>query len=113
MSDKILIIVLTIITLGLIWIKWKKDIKHTKNTIYQVNKIPFDIAKLKKYLGENNIIEVKNTATRIIISFSNIELIKVEEIKKLRGVSGVFLSSKNISLILGEYALAVYNQIIN
>ncbi|VEU70368.1 hypothetical protein [Mycoplasmopsis glycophila] len=108
------IVCLTVLTFGLIWIKWRKQKKHTKNTIYQVDKIPFDIKQLKNFLGEkDNILEIETKPSRINIFVQDVKKIKAEQIKNLKGITGVFLKSNSISLILGEFSQAVAKELKN
>ncbi|ADE19832.1 PTS glucose transporter subunit IIB [Mycoplasma crocodyli] len=110
-SDKLIMTFLTIATFGLIWIKWNKDKKHSKNTIYQVNKIPCDANKIIEYVGNGNITGLSKTSTRLIIGIKDPNEIKQEELKNLKGVSGLFISSKTISLIFGEYTSAILEEL--
>ncbi|EFF41835.1 hypothetical protein [Mycoplasmopsis alligatoris] len=111
-SDKILMTFLTIITFGLIWIKWNKDKKHTKNTIYQLNKLPCDVEKLVENINLDNIVSIKKTSTRIIIQIKDSTLVNQQAIKDTKGVSGLFISSQSISIIFGEYTSAVYEELL-
>ncbi|WP_084177980.1 hypothetical protein [Mycoplasma buteonis] len=83
--------------------------KHKSNTIYQVEKIPFDINLLKKYLGETNYSDVEIKPSRVVVKINELGQVNLEEIKKLKAVTGVVASSKSVSIILGEFSKAVAN----
>ncbi|WP_426461508.1 PTS glucose transporter subunit IIB [Mycoplasma hafezii] len=106
-KNKFKIVVFTILTFGLIWIKWNKQTKHQSNTIYQVDKIPFDIKLLINYLGKDNYGEVEIKPSRIVIPVKNIKEVQLEKIKELKAVTGVVAKSNSLSIILGEFSSAV------
>ncbi|MFV8499789.1 PTS glucose transporter subunit IIB [Mycoplasma sp. VS424B] len=110
-KDKFLIVFLTIITFGLIWIKWNKQTKKEKNTIYQNDKLPFKFNEFLALLGDNNIQEVQTRLNRINISVKDIKLVKLQELNKLKGISGIVARSNGVSLVLGEYTTVVYNEL--
>ncbi|MBD5423136.1 MAG: PTS transporter subunit EIIB [Mycoplasma sp.] len=106
-KEKFLFIFLQIITLGLIWIYWKKHSKkYNKNDeLSQEIRISVDINQLLECLGgKNNISEVENTHTKVKIFYKNRELIKVENIKNINGISGVFVNDKFVVIIVGNSA---------
>ncbi|AKA49889.1 hypothetical protein VO56_01250 [Mycoplasmopsis gallinacea] len=103
-KNKFKMIFYTIITFGLIWIKWKKQLKHTKNTIYQSNNLPFDINLLKVALGEGNIEKVETKPSRITVFLKNAKIADLDKIRKLKGVTGIFAKSDSVSIILGEFS---------
>ncbi|WP_036459143.1 PTS sugar transporter subunit IIABC [Mycoplasma leonicaptivi] len=114
MKYRIKMIFLTIITFGLIWIKWSKKIEHKKNTIYQVENIPFNIEAFFSLLGtKENIKKIDSKHSRIDIYFSDISKINKEQIQKLKGVSGIFVKSDTISVVLGVYTQSVFNALNN
>ncbi|ATO30918.1 PTS sugar transporter subunit IIABC [Mycoplasmopsis bovirhinis] len=100
-------ILLIIVSFGLILIKWKK-VKHQKNTFYQVENLPFDINKLIKYLGNNNFVAKECKLSRIELEIKDLNLVNLEKIKALKGVSGLFVKSNLISIILGVYSKATF-----
>ncbi|MGV2393206.1 UNVERIFIED_CONTAM: PTS transporter subunit EIIB [Campylobacter lari] len=73
-----------------------------------------DIKKLDKSMkldelilflgGKENIKDVESSLSRIKIHFNDKGLIKIDELSNLKYISGVLISSTNISLNVGEYA---------
>ncbi|CCP24171.1 PTS system, glucose-specific, IIB component [Mycoplasmopsis cynos C142] len=112
-NNKFKVIFLSIITFGLIWIKWRKKIEHKKNTIYQVDDLPFKISTLNSYLGVENYRVIDSKPSRLNIEIKDIAKVDLEKIKKLKGVSGLFVKSSTISIILGVYTNSVYQALNN
>ncbi|WAM05750.1 PTS sugar transporter subunit IIABC [Mycoplasmopsis cynos] len=112
-NNKFKVIFLSIITFGLIWIKWRKKIEHKKNTIYQVDDLPFKISTLNSYLGVENYRVIDSKPSRLNIEIKDIAKVDLEKIKKLKGVSGIFVKSSTISIILGVYTNSVYQALNN
>ncbi|MEA4190841.1 PTS transporter subunit EIIB [Mycoplasma sp. 2248] len=105
------IIFLTIITLGFIWIKWKKE-KKAKNTIYQSNKLPFKVEQLVSALGtKENIDNLEVKISRLVVTVKSNNKVDTEALKELKGVSGILLSSSKVSITLGEYANETLRQL--
>ncbi|TDV23050.1 PTS system IIB component (Glc family) [Mycoplasmopsis mustelae] len=101
-------IILTILTFGLIWLKWKKiSNQHQKDTLFQIHNIPFKIETLINALPKDNIESFESKHYRINIFIRDARKVNVEVIKKLKGVSGIFLKSNSISITFGEYTSAV------
>ncbi|WP_036464944.1 PTS transporter subunit EIIB [Mycoplasmopsis sturni] len=112
-KEKIKIVILTIFTFGLIWLKWNKQKKHQKNTIYQVDKLPFKKAALIEALGgKENINDVQLTPSRVNVICKDTKIVNLEQIKNLKGITGIFVSSSKVSLILGEFAKKTYDALI-
>ncbi|MFV8400943.1 PTS glucose transporter subunit IIB [Mycoplasma sp. 005V] len=110
-KDKFLIVFLTIVTFGLIWIKWNKQVKKQKNTIYQNDKLPFKFDEFLALLGNDNITDVQTRLNRISISVKDIKLVQLQQLNKLKGISGIVARSNGVSLVLGEYTTVVYNNL--
>ncbi|NQZ28893.1 MAG: hypothetical protein HRT98_00705 [Mycoplasmatales bacterium] len=105
-SDKIKIILLTIITLGLIWIWINK--KQTSNKELTVDtKIKVNIDSIIEYIGAENIMEIINTHQRIKIIFKDRKDVNKEELEKLKGVSGTMFTTTSVSLVVGKSAAEV------
>ncbi len=103
----------TVITFGLIWIKWKKQINHQSNTIFQLEHLPFSGNELIQSLGGiENIENVELKPSRINVFLKDQNLINVELIQNLKGVTGTFLNAKKISIILGEFSKAAHDFLI-
>lgn len=114
-KEKILFIFLQIITLGLIWIYWNNKSKKYKNENYlsQELKSGINAIKLIKLIGgPNNISEVVNTHTKVKIKYNIRERVQLDEIKKISGISGVFINDVAITIIVGNSAANLCN-IIN
>ncbi|SJZ53354.1 hypothetical protein [Mycoplasmopsis verecunda] len=110
--DKFLIVFLTIITFGLIWIKWNKQANNQqKNIIYQNDKLPFKLNDFLDALGENNIKNVETRLNRINISLADVKKANLEQLGKLKGISGIVAKSTSVSVVLGEYTKVVYNEL--
>ncbi|BBU47531.1 PTS sugar transporter subunit IIABC [Mycoplasmopsis felis] len=98
----------SILTFGLIWIKWrKKSNQHQKNTIYQIETMPFKIETLLSIIELQKIQKVELKPSRINIYISEVHNINTSKLAELKGVSGVFVRSNSISLTLGEYSTIV------
>ncbi|WLP85154.1 PTS sugar transporter subunit IIABC [Mycoplasma seminis] len=110
-KNKFLIVFLTIITFGLIWIKWNKQSKKEKNTIYQNDKLPFKISDFLTATGENNITALSTRLNRINVEVKDIKKVNLENIKKMKGISGIFAKSQSFSIVLGEYTQVVYQEL--
>lgn len=114
-KEKILFIFLQIITLGLIWIYWNNKSKKYKNENYlsQELKSGINAIELIKLIGgPNNISEVVNTHTKVKIKYNIRERVQLDEIKKISGISGVFINDVAITIIVGNSAANLCN-IIN
>lgn len=108
-KEKFFFIFLQIITLGLIWIHWKKQGKkyQNKNELSQEVKVGLNVIKLIQLCGgPQNVSEVSNTHTKIKIKYEIRERIKVDEIKKMNGISGIFLNDLSLTIIVGNSAEA-------
>jgi len=111
-QEKILYWFLVIITFGLIFLYWKTKKIEIKSEISKKETITINIDKLLLLLGEQeNIKAVESTNTKIKIYFKNRKEIKFEEIKKMNGVSGVFVTSNYIQIIVGKEAQAIERKI--
>ena len=113
-KEKFLFIFLQIITLGLIWIYWKKQAKkyNDENTLSQELKVGINVIKLVRSLGgPNNIKNVTNTHTKIKIEYNIRERVDLEAIKNISGISGVFINDNGITIIVGNCATAVAKSI--
>lgn len=106
-KEKFLFIFLQIITLGLIWIYWNNKSKKYKNNkkLSQELKSGVNAIKLIKLIGgPNNIIEVVNTHTKVKIKYNVRERVQLDEIKKISGISGVFMNDVAITILVGNSA---------
>lgn len=105
-KDKILLLLLTIITLGIYpFLIFRKRQRPTTTKLSTSSKITLSISQLKSALGgDDNIAGNEYSHTKIKIFFKDRTLIDLAKIQKLKGVSGVVVSSKNITIIVGNQA---------
>lgn len=109
LKDKIIFLILAILTLGIYPILiFKKKSSSTSSELSSSEKFSVDLDKLKSNIGGiENIIEVEYTHTKIKIFFENKALVNVETLSKLKGISGVFATSKFVTLIVGNTAKTI------
>lgn len=99
---------LIIITFGLILIYWKTKKIEIKDELSRKEKISININKLISFLGEpENIQSVESTHTKVKIFFKNKEKVNIEKIKEISGISGIFVTSNYLQIIVGNEALAI------
>ena len=103
LRDKVFLVFLTIITLGLIWffLKRKRKISHNLST---TKKHTFDIKLLIQTLGKDNIIKSEFTYSKIKIHLKKTSDDMLEKAKNIKGISGILMTSKSISIIVGSSA---------
>ncbi|MGL5357826.1 MAG: PTS glucose transporter subunit IIB [Metamycoplasmataceae bacterium] len=110
-KQKFMFIFLQVITFGLIWIYWKKFKTEKNDTLIQDEKITINVEKILEELGGyENIINVIKTYSKLKIFFKKKELINVENIKEIKGVSGIFINDKSIDLIVGPQSGIIYDK---
>ncbi len=109
-SDKIKIVLLTIVTLGLIWI-WinKKQASNEELTVDK--KVKVNINSIIELIGKENIVEITNTQQRVKITFKDRKEVNKEGIENLKGVSGTMFTSTSVSLVVGKSATEVAKQL--
>lgn len=111
-KDKFLMVFLTTITFGFIWIYWSKLKRNKENVLIKNDKLPFKIEELVKLLGGNeNIENVENSISKIKIFLKDTKQIEVEKIKNLKGISGMVFSNFSISLVVGNVAEELCKQL--
>lgn len=114
LKEKILIGLLTIITFGTIWIYWSKKKTQPKNELSISKRIDVNLEKLiNLLLGLENINSVSATHTKVKINLKNVENIQINEIKNLKGISGVVVSSNAITIIVGNSAQTIKEELEN
>ncbi|UUM18984.1 PTS sugar transporter subunit IIA [Mycoplasma sp. 1018B] len=114
-KDKMYITFLTVITLGFCWIYWKKQQKHINNHNNGIIKLPknINLEELILFLGQkNNLDNVNATTSKVTIHFKDRNLIELEKIKNLKYVSGIMFNENKITLIVGNIALSLAQEII-
>lgn len=119
---KFITILISILTFGIFWIYLKNKIEHqkelnknekTENTTLRIStKIPFNIDELIKILGtEKNIKSVDASLNTLKIEFLDKNLIDEESIKKI-GAKGLIFSGNKISIIFGDFAITLKDELI-
>lgn len=113
-KEKFLFVFLQVITFGLIWIYWnskKKSISKEDELSFD-EKTNLDIKKLVNCLGnQSNIKAVSYTHTKVKIEYSDRSLLDVNAIKEIKGVSGVFVNDSFITIIVGNVAKVISDNI--
>lgn len=80
-----------------------KKYNKPNNHIQYTDDIKFDINKLVNLLlGSKNIKKTEFTFSRVTIFLNTLENINIDELKKINGVSGVFVGANYVSLIVGS-----------
>ncbi|QKT05490.1 PTS sugar transporter subunit IIABC [Mycoplasma sp. OR1901] len=111
-KNKLKLVFYTVITFGLIWIKWKKQAKKPANTFFQLDYLPFKLNDVIDNLGGiKNIIDLDLKPSRVNLSIKDSKIVKANELKNTKGISGIFLKSNSVSLILGEFSKTFYETI--
>ena len=114
-KDRTILILLSIITLGIYPAVIYSKKSNKKNTELSVeDKVSVNTTKLIELLGgEENLNGVEYTNTKVKIFFKSKEKVDVESIQNLKNISGVFASSKYITVIVGKQAKALSERLIN
>lgn len=115
-KEKFLFIFLQIITLGLIWIYWKKQYQKQSDeqSLSQKNNSTIDANNLMNLLGtKENIENVVSTHTKIKIFYKDRSKILIDEIKNTKGISGVFINDTFIVIIVGKTAESLKEQLLS
>ena len=105
-KEKIIYIFISVITIGIYPIIINRNKTHKiDNKLSEAKVVSMDPNELIKNLGgKKNFETVEHTHTKIKIFIYNSSLVNVELLSKLKGVSGIFCSSKSIVLIVGNQA---------
>ncbi|MDO6829946.1 PTS transporter subunit EIIB [Mesomycoplasma ovipneumoniae] len=112
--SKIIYFLLQIFSFGLFAKRIKKKHNKTKSEITFDDKIGFNVDDLVKFLGgTKNIDSCDFTVSRLKIKLKSTEGINVEEIGKLKGISGVVVGLNEINLIVGNKSKAIWKAINN
>ncbi|AJC50062.1 PTS glucose transporter subunit IIB [Mycoplasma flocculare] len=112
--SKIIYLLLQIFSFGFFakYIK-KKHNKINSDFIYE-KKFDFKIEELVNLLGGKVNIEKSDfTISRLRIKLKSTENLDFEKIKKLKGISGIFVSSDMLNLIVGNKSKAIWKAINN
>ena len=107
-KNKIIFIIISILTIGIYPLLLFKSKNKNVNQLTKSTKIKININKFILILGGiSNIEKSEYTNKKIKIFFKNIENIEIDKIKKQKYISGLFISSKYITLIMGDQSQIV------
>ncbi|MDW2829823.1 PTS glucose transporter subunit IIB [Mesomycoplasma ovipneumoniae] len=112
--SKIIYFLLQIFSFGLFAKHIKKKHNKTKSELTFDDKIGFKVDDLVKFLGGiKNIDSCDFTVSRLKIKLKSTEGVNVDEIGKLKGISGVVVGLNEINLIVGNKSKAIWKAINN
>lgn len=105
-KEKSIYIILSILTLGIYpFIIMKNKKNKESNILSSANKVTVNIEKLIEFLGgKNNITGTEFTHIKVKFFIQDKSIVKIEEIKNLKSVSGVVVSSNRVIIIVGNQA---------
>ncbi|MGL5205783.1 MAG: PTS glucose transporter subunit IIB [Metamycoplasmataceae bacterium] len=107
-KEKFIYWFLTIITFGLIHLHWKTKKVAVKDELSRKDRITINMNKLINFLGgPENISSVESTHTKVKIFLKNREIVEIENIRSINGISGVFVTSNYLQIIVGNEALLI------
>lgn len=107
-QEKLLYWFLIIITFGLILLYWRTKKNKVKDELTRKNKVTIDMKSLILFLGgSENIETVSSTYTKVKINFKDWNKVQTEKIRKINGISGIFVTSNYIQIIVGNEALPI------
>ena len=114
LKAKIIYVILSILSFGIYpYILKKRFQNKPANVLSEAKKITINLDELIECLGgKNNINGAEYTHTKTKIFVSNIELVNKEKIDKIKGISGIFISSNKIFLNIGNQAKLFTQQLI-
>lgn len=106
------VIILAILTIILSIINIKKQRLENRNKLPQAKKLNFPYNDLLKHTGGiENIASIDANINKVKITFYDQAKINIQEIKKMKHVSGTFMSSTKINLIVGKEAKLLADKI--
>ncbi|WP_027334435.1 hypothetical protein [Mycoplasma elephantis] len=112
-KHKALSVFLVIITFGFFLIALRKKRAVKENNIDENTNVDIKVGHLiSLFGGKENIKNVESTLSKVKIYFNKKNLINVDELKKLKAVSGLVLSTSSISLIVGYGAKNLKDEIL-
>lgn len=105
-KDKLILIILSIITLGIYpLIIFNKKNDEIKNELSVEKKVTVNVHALLENLGgADNITGTEYSHTKVKIFIKDKSIVKVEEIQNIKNITGVFATSKHITIIVGKQA---------
>lgn len=106
LKDKIILILLSIFTIGIYpLVVFVKREKKVNETLSSDKKVSINLENLKAALGGvDNIAGCEYTHTKVKIFVKKRQDVKIEEVKNIKNISGVFASSNAITIIVGNQA---------
>ncbi|QZE12317.1 hypothetical protein [Mycoplasma sp. Ms02] len=107
-SEKFKIVILTIGTFGLIWLKWKKMNQRAQNQIYQEAKTAFKNQDFFKVVPRDLIEKLEKTNSRLVFTLKTGSKVNLEELKKFKKIKGIMFSNLKLSLITNEFTNATF-----
>lgn len=111
LKDKLKLIFLSVATLGIYpaVVFRKKDNKESNRLTVSEN-VVVNLVKLRSNLGgKKNILSTSHTHKKVSIDVESRKNINLEDIKNMKGISGVFASSTTITIIVGNTAKKIAN----
>ncbi|MGY6171919.1 hypothetical protein ACW95P_01070 [Candidatus Mycoplasma pogonae] len=107
-KEKFLHTLLIIVTFGLIKLYWKRYRTEKKDYLSYSDNVPFNLQDLYQEIGGiSNIQNCSFTYNKVRIDLNDTSTINNENILKLKGISGVVVSSKSVNLIVGNTSKAI------
>lgn len=114
LKDKLIFILLSILTLGIFpLVIYLKKNQQPKAELSAAKKSTINIKKLVDFLGSpKNIEGAIYSYTKVKIYITDHSKIDLQNIKTMKGISGVFSTSKSVTIIVGNQAKVVAQEII-
>ena len=107
-------IFLSVITLGIYpFIIFNFKSEETTNELSYSKKLSVNYKKLLEILNKDIISGVEYTHSKVKIFIKETKKIDPEEIKNMKGISGVFITSDSVTLIVGNQAKELANVLGN
>lgn len=108
-KEKLILVSLSIITLGIYpLVVFNKKHNNTKDQLSVADKVTVNVEKLvEAFGGKDNIIGSEYTHTKIKVFIKDRTKVDIENVKNIKNISGVFASSKDITIIVGNQAKAL------
>ena len=112
-KEKIILIFLSIITLGLYpLIVFNKKKMTVATTLKTSEKVTLNMILLRKALGgRDNIIGAEYTYTKVKVFVNNRSNVNLKDVSSIKGISGVMGTSKSVTVIVGKQAKLVAESI--
>lgn len=112
-KDKLILTLLSIITIGIYPLVIFNKKSGTKNELAIETKVSVDVTKLISLLGgKENISGAEYTHTKVKIFIGDRANVNIDGLTKLKGISGVYATSKFVTVIVGSSAKVVASKLI-